>query len=360
MKPFTSFDTGARYANPGRLFAAFLFAILLFIGGASCFAQSNTTISGTLEIRFDTRTKAGPRDKYALNLNVCDSALFRGGIEYLPFVIGTVRDTPGALDYDLSCDVVNPKNRAQTANVGKLFGTVPVDGKNVYHFSDGSLQMRILPRGTSKGFDSKVTGLALGKPPQNNSTFTRMKQEAISFSKSVKGKVATVIVSKYDKMEFRSHVLAAGPVQVYPEVTVNGGMLYDYARSAWYFRDVTASYAVDGRQLMDKITGTVRWVEAPDRKKSGRGQYEFDIRFNEPAASEGTVFATAQDESAIFDTDTSIPSLTGTMKYVDTMSGDSVIASSVAIDLVGNNLTKQQAMLMAKLLLSAIVPLNAE
>jgi hypothetical protein len=49
------------------------------------------------------------------------------------------------------------------------------------------------------------------------------------------------------------------------------------------------------------------------------------------------------------------------MSYKDTMSGDVVAASSVKVALVGNQMTKQQAMYMFKqLFLSAIVPLNAE
>lgn len=341
-----------------------LFSLIAFAMVSISMAQTNppTFIKGTLDIRFGTRTKSAPTDKYTINVNVCNSALFRGTVDAKPFVKGYVSDDKGSLTYDIGCDVVNPKNPSQTRNVGKLFGTVPVDGNNVYRFTDGNLRISVLGMGTAKGFDSKFNGLALGKPPVNNSVFASLKQQAISLTKTTSnGKTVGITVTKYDKMEFQNHVLAAGPVQVYPEVNVNGTMLYDYARSAWYLQNVTAVYAVDGRQLADKLTGNIRWVESPTRKTTGEGQYEFDIRLNEPVGGEAAVFAGAQDESSFFEVDNSVSSLIGTMKYKDSMSGDSVVASNVVIDLIGNKLTKQQAMYLCKLIvMSTIVPLNAE
>jgi len=168
-------------------------------------------------------------------------------------------------------------------------------------------------------------------------------------------------VSKYDKMEYQQHVLAAGPVQIYPEVTVNGSLIYDYGRSAWYFQNVTVSYTVEGRQMSDKLTGNIRWVESANRKSTGEGEYQFDVHVNEPLPNEAAVFAAPSDESAFFATDDAVSALVGTMKYKDTMRGDDAIASDVAIDLTGNKLTKQEAMCLCKLLIfSTIVPMNSE
>ena len=73
------------------------------------------------------------------------------------------------------------------------------------------------------------------------------------------------------------------------------------------------------------------------------------------------MFATSTDESAFFATDNLISALVGTMKYKDTMSGESVTSSAVSIALTGNKLTKQQAMYLCKLLfMTAVVPLNSE
>jgi len=347
---------------------ASLFAAVLAI---SAFAQTPalpqkpTFIKGDLNIRFNTRKtedgkiKEGVTDVYTLNVNVSDSSLFRGTIEQRPTIPGTfgVAQT-GQLTYALDCDVINPANTSQTRNVGKLFGTIPVDQNNVYRFSDGAVRVSVFGIGAAKGFESKFSGLALGKPPaKSEGIIDKMKKE-LSFTNS---KGVAISVTKYDKMEFQQHVLASGPVQIYPEVTVNGSLIYDYGRSAWYFQNVTVAYAVEGRRMLDTLTGNIRWVESPNHKSNGEGEYQFDIRVNEPPPSEAAVFAAPSDESAFFATDDLIASLVGTMKYKDTLNGDSVVASSVTIGLTGNKLTKQQTMYLCKLLfLSAVVPLNAE
>jgi hypothetical protein len=352
-----------------RLISSLAAALLV----ASAFAQApvaqDTFIKGDLNIRFNTRqlngdekVRVGATDIYTLNINVANSSLLRGTIEarpYLSSTFGTAQS--GQLTYALDLDVVNPKNPAQTRNVGKLFGTVPVDEKNVYRFMDGNVKVSVFPIGTAKGFDSKFGGLALGKPPAKSGFFATVKQDALSVVKNVKGQAKSIAVTKYDKMEFQTHVLPAGPVQIYPEVTVSGTMVYDYGRSAWYFQGVTASYTVDGKRIQDSLSGNIRWVEAANRKTSGLGEYQFDIRVNEPAPTEAAVFAPAADESAFFESDNTLSALVGTMKYKDSMVGDSVTSSTVSVDLHGNRLTKQQTMYLAKLLfLTSIVPLNAE
>jgi hypothetical protein len=336
------------------------------------FAQTPaaTFIKGDLNIRFNSRQlnsegkqREGITDVYTLNVNVSDSALYRGTIEQRPAIAGTFgASQTGQLTYAIDCDVVNPKNPAQSRNVGKIYGVAPVDQNNVYHFADGAVRMSVFPIGAAKGFDSKFGGLALGKPPvKSEGLFAKMQKEALNITRSVNGKATSIAVTKYDKMEFQGLVLAAGPVQIYPDATVNGSMIYDYGRSAWYFHNVSVSYSVDGRALQDKLTGNIRWVEAPNRKTSGEGEYQFDVRVNEPPPSEAAVFATATDESAFFATDDLISALVGTMKYKDTMSGDTITSSAINVALTGNKLTKQQAMYLCKLLfMTAVVPLNAE
>ncbi len=336
-------------------------------------AQTNkpTFIKGGLEIKYPTRTqvesngkpKPGVSDNYLLNLNVSDSALFRGTITHTPAISGLIGITqPSALNYIIECDVVNPANPAQTKNIGRLSGMVPIDTQGVYRFADGTLNMSVYATGRSQGLESKFSGLAAGKPPQKSVGFVEfLKKEAIQVKKQVQGKIVTVIVKKYDKMTFSNHTLAAGPVSIYPEIQINGEMLYDYARYAWYFQNVTLSYVVDGRTATDKLTGNIRWVESPQRKTDGKGEYQFDVRVNEPPPNESAVFATASDENSFFQTDDAVAALVGTMKYKDTLSGDVVSSSSVTVDLQGQKLGRQQTMNLCKLLLlSAIVPLNAE
>jgi hypothetical protein len=138
-------------------------------------------------------------------------------------------------------------------------------------------------------------------------------------------------------------------------------MIYDYDRSAWHFQNVTAGYVADAKRSLDTLTGNIRWVESPQRKLNGEGEYQFDIRVNEPPPSEASVFNGPADESAFFSESAAVPSLRGTMKYKDTMVNGQVTASVIQIDLKGEQLTKQQAMYFAKMLLmSCVVPLNAE
>jgi len=322
-----------------------------------------TFIQGGIDIRYNSRNQRnapGVVDRYTLYANVNNSVAFSGSIVQTPRIMsaGFISKNlvqKGKLDFDISCDVINPKNTNQTRNVGKIFGEVPVDENNIYRFENGTARIIVLPLGVAKGFESKFRGLALGKPPvKSQSSIDKLVSEAVNITKNINGKAVKIAIAKYDKMGFQSHILAAGPVQIYPESTVNGDMLYDYARSAWHFQNVSILYSVDGKRLEDKLTGTVRWVE-------NANEYQFDIRVNEPPPSEAAVFAGASDESAFFETDTSIPSLTGVMKYKDTKAGDTVTASQVTINLVGNKLTKQQSMNLFKLIiLSSIVPINAE
>lgn len=322
-----------------------------------------TFIKGDLGIKFNTRTqldgdkpKAGVADVYTLNVNVSNSARFQGTIEHKPTIKGMVGiSQPGQIAYAINLDVVNPNNPAQTRNIGNLYGTVPIDPQNIYHFEFGEPKVSVFGAGSAKGFDSKFTGQAAGKPPADSGgMLDRLKKEALSITKNIGGKTVALTVTKYDKMEFKGHVLAAGPVQIYSEVTINGGFVYDYARTAWFFEGVTATYSVDGSLRADKISGNIRW-------DSARSEYQFDIRINEKLATEASVFSGTTSEADFFAVDSTVESLTGTMKYKDTTSGEITTSSAVTVDLVGNKLTKQQTMYLCKLLfLSSIVPLNSD
>ncbi|MGV3659945.1 MAG: hypothetical protein ACO1TE_07165, partial [Prosthecobacter sp.] len=83
-----------------------------------------------------------------------------------------------------------------------------------------------------------------------------------------------------------------------------------------------------------------------------------------PSSTEADAFKSANDEEAFFAVDNSIPSLTGTIAYVDTMAKvggeDSVSASKITYQLDANQLTKQQIMNFIKLWLIGIGPTNDE
>lgn len=319
-------------------------------------------VTGSLTIDYRTRRAPGTEgvsDLYTLNLNVANSAAFKGTIAHLPFIKNTLtKNQAGRVSFDVELEVVNPANPRQTRPVGKMFGFAPIDEANVYQFGEGGgIKVAVFPIGAARGFESRFNGQALAKPPAA-SGWAKIKKEAVTL---VSGKGGRITLTNYDKMEFRNHVLPAGPVQIYPETTVSGTIFYDYGRSAWHFNNVTFVYNADGKRASDVLTGSIRWIEAKNRRQTGEGRYEFDIRVNEPPPSESAVFGAVADESSFFTVDASLPSLTGTLTYKDTFSGETVVGSVVQIDLKTSQLSKAQAMYLAKaLLLSAIVPLNAE
>src|SRR5688572_14725274 len=130
------------------------------------FAQqppAETFVKGEATIRFNTRTstdsdgkpREGVTDKYTLKVNVSNSVQLRGTVEATPYVSKLVGSSQKAkLDYLIECDVINPKNPDQTRNIGRMFGMVPVDEKNVYHYDEGNLKTVVFPVGTAKGFES--------------------------------------------------------------------------------------------------------------------------------------------------------------------------------------------------------------
>jgi len=340
-------------------------------------AQTNTPlfIKGNMNIKYNTRQSPpgtkGIQDEYDINLSVANSILFHGKITDRPQIIdGWINKTvvqPRSLKYDVACDIMNPKNPAQVKkNVSKLSGFVNIASSGEYNYS-GGLGFNVLDR--LAGSDSKFSGVAAGKPlirPAN--WLETLQRQTVNITRTVNGKTMTVALKKYDKMEFRSLVLAAGPIPLYSDATVNGEMLYDYDKNTWFFNNININYsttAASGENIIksDRITGTIRWVEDENRKANGKGEYQFDVRVNEPLTSESAAFAaaTTADESAFFSSDVSAPGLSGTMKYQDTLKGETTVASVVTIDLVGNNITKQQLMILNKIIIFvSVIPMNAD
>jgi len=340
------------------------------IGATAQTTNTPLVIKGNIDINYNTRQQPGVknvRDVYNVNVNVANSALFTGTITDTPQIIeGLISKSvtqKRSLNYDINCDVVNPKNPTQTRNVGRMYGKVGIDSDGTYRYDAGNLTVDILPIGNAGGFSSKFTGTALGKPLGRPANFLdNLKCQTVNITRNINGKTMTVALKKYDKMEFRQHVIGAGPVAIYQPVTVNGEMLYDYDKSCWFFNNVTMQYADNGMVKIDRLSGTIRWVESKQRKQNGEGEYQFDIRVNEPPPSATAAFETkATDESAFFETDTTVPALSGTMKYKDTLRGETTMSSKVTIDLVGNNITKQQVMSLNKVIIfSSVVPMNAD
>jgi hypothetical protein len=343
---------------------------LLFALSVSAQTNSALFIKGDLNIKYNTRQNPpgtkGIQDTYDININVGNSALFRGKMTDHPQIIEGMFTKSivqaRSLKYDIACDVVNPKNVAQTRNIGRMYGFVPITSEGVYDYDKGNLVVDILPMGNAGGFTSKFTGQAAGKPLVRPANWADQLRETVNINRLVNGKPMSVSLKRYDKMDFRQVVLAQGPIQIYQPVTVNGQMLYDYDKECWFFNNFTVQYADAGVVKIDRVTGTIRYVKDKDYAVNKLSQYEFDVRVNEPIADGGGAFSAPTDESAFFSSDASVPGLTGTMKYKDTVNAaGTTLASAVAIDLNGNNITKQQVMVLGKVIIFAsVIPMNAD
>lgn len=352
---------------------------------------ANPKITGKREIRFSTRTdrdgdapKAGVVDVYTDEMNVANVYSYQGQIQHLPTIFSSVlgRETQQAeLKYDMIMNSHNPKNPAQKMAVGKMVGTVKINKEGEYQYNSGNLRMMIDTKGKVQGFTSPFTGTAQGIPPTNASWLANRKADVAKAKKTITkvtgGKTTELVLTKYDPMRFPQITMAAGPEAYLVVTNVTGDMIYDYDHSAWHFDNVVISYEVDdlntpGKKIpfRDVLTGNIRWVPNPQRLTNGEGQYEFDIRVNapDPGKSAGAAFESASTGS-FWDTDPTIPCLTGTVKYKDTIrrnsTGDeediTVTSSSIAIDLTGNQLNVQQLSYLDRLLNQVcVVPMNSE
>jgi hypothetical protein len=167
-------------------------------------------------------------------------------------------------------------------------------------------------------------------------------------------------------MKFENLTLAKGPVETYPRTVVNGRLDYDYETGNWFTDGIRFKYSFNGKDYDDVVTGSIKWVEDPNRASNGKGQYEFNLRFNEEknksAKSEADAFKGLSDEEKFFAVDNTVPCLTGTVSYVDTMvaGSEQPSASKVSYKLDANKLTKQQIVNFFKLWLVCIGPTNDE
>ncbi len=346
-----------------------------------------TFIRGDMQINFNSKVNPGPtaKDVYTLNINVCNSGGFHGTITDTPLIMGgyitKAVTRPRSLYYDLSCDVMNPKTgQVIGKNISHLCGRVPIGLDGVYNYNSGDLQFSVLDK--RAGSDSKFSGLAAGKPLNRpEDWFTKVKLAPVYITRQINGKKQQVVVTKYDKMEFQQLTLAAGPIPMYQTATANGELYYDYKKEEWFIKEVNVNYSIpapDGSGYVpkvDRLTGTIRWMPDAHRATSGLGQYVFDVRVNEPIPNEMSASSAAvSDEAAFTEVDTSVPALTGSMSYKDSFKQGTVdavndptgknattLTSAVTIDLSGNGITKQETMILGKMLIFvSVVPVNSD
>ena len=340
-------------------------------------------IAGTMEIQFNTRTNqdtsgdlvegspaVGAMDVYRFNLAVAKTSEFEGQVTRQPnLYTKTLRRLKqgAALGFNVNLSVRNPRDLKQKRAIGKMVGGVPVDEKTGAYVLDASgfkdvspLRIAIDTVGQQQGFSDNFAGRIYGKAEKKDSL------AGYSYKRLVGGKTVEVKVQKVDPMRFENVQLAKGPATVYPRTTVNGRLDYDYETGNWLTDGIKFRYNLNGQDVEDVVTGTIKWVEDPDRATNGKGHYEFNLRFNEeknqPAKSEAAAFENQSAEEAFFAVNEDLPSLTGRIEYVDTFisGGTTPSSSKVTYHLKANKLTRQQVMNFAKLWLLCLSPTNDE
>ncbi len=372
--------------NPARFPAAACGLMILLQTAALAPAQEpellteDGVIAGTMEIQFNTRLSEdnsgelaegsaakGVQDKYAFSLRVAKTTEFAGEIVRQPnLYTKTMRKLVqgAALGFDVTLNVLNPRDLKQKKAVGKWVGVVPIDtASGAYNLAGGVKEERPLrfavdTVGAAKGFTDAFAGRLVGKAEKKESL------ASYTFRRVVGNKTVEIVVKRSDPMRFDNIELAKGPAETYPRTLVSGRLDYDYETGNWYTDGIRFRYNLNGRDMEDVITGSIKWVEDPARATNGKGQYEFNLRFNESqhqsAAGESAAFESLSDEDAFFAVDDSIPSLTGVIEYVDSGDMDAPSASKVTYNLRANKLSKQQIMNFFKLWMLCVGPTNDE
>jgi hypothetical protein len=352
-------------------------------GGSEQLLTEEDVIAGTMDIQFNTRTSqdssgkfaegspaAGVTDNYKFTIGVAKTTEFEGTVTRQPNLYSKTlrrREQGAALGFNINLAVRNPRDLKQKRTIGKMVGGVPVDEKSGAYLLDGGgvqgvspLRMVIDTAGAQQGFTDNFGGRIYGKAEKKDNL------AGYTYKRLVGNKQVEFKVTKVDPMRFENAVLAKGPAGIYPRTTVNGRLDFDYETGNWLTDGIRFRYALDGKDVEDVITGTIKWVEDSNRSTNGKGHYEFNLRFNEeknrPAKGEDAAFQESNAEEAFFAVDEDLPALTGRIEYVDTFipGGDTPSSSKVAFHLKANKLTKQQVMNFWKLWLLCISPTNDE
>lgn len=339
-------------------------------------------IAGTMTIDFDTRIKKdtsgdlkegsaalGAKDKYTFQFQVAKTTEFNGFVTRQPNLYSKLvqrRKQDAQLFYQVDLAVLNPKDLKQKRNVGRWVGTVPIDaGSGAYLLDGGSknespLRISVDAVGKAPAFEDRFAGRMLAKAEKKDGL------ASYNYKRLIGNKTVEIVVKKSDPMRFDNLVLAKGPAEIYPRTIVSGRLDYDYETGNYFADNIRFKYNLDGADYEDVITGTIKWVEDPDRATNGRGYYDFNLRFNEEknksATSETAAFDKMSGEDAFFAVDNSIPCLTGRVSYVDDIPSGSDLpnSSKVTYALHANKLSKQQVMNFFKLWLIAVGPTNNE
>lgn len=341
----------------------------------------DNVIAGSMDIDFGTRTNLdtsgdlkkgsaalGAKDTYRFTIDVAKTTEFMGTVTRQPNLFTRTlanRRQEALLTYSIDLSVRNPNDLKQKRAVGKWVGTVPIDtASGAYNLAGGAakespLRISVEAAGSQKSFQDLFSGRLVGKAEKKDTLAN------YTFKRIVGKRTVTIEVKKSDPMRFDNIILAKGPAETYPRTTVSGRLDYDYETGNWYTDGIRFSYSHNGHEITDLVTGSIKWVEDPNRSSNGKGYYEFNLRWNEEKhqtpTTEAAAFDAMTEEDAFFAVDDSVPCLTGRITYQDTMNAEGVPTSSkVTYNLNANKLTKQQVMNFFKLWMIGIGPTNDE
>jgi hypothetical protein len=343
----------------------------------------NDVIVGTMDIAFNTRTRLdssgdlkpgspgiGVKDIYKVDLVVAKTTQFAGEITRQPNLFTKTLQRSkqqAALGFNLDLAVMNPADLKQKRSVGKWVGTVPIDvASGAFNLGAGDaagesrLRIDVNAIGRQAAFKDFFQGRLVGKAEKKENL------ASYSYKRLVGTKTVEIKVAKADPMRFEAIELAKGPAESYPRTSVNGRLDYDYETGNWFTDGIRFRYTLNGKEIEDIVTGSIKWVEDPNRDTNGKGHYEFNLRFNEEknksATDESAAFEKMSSEEAFFFVDDSVPALTGRIGYADTFvpGSDTPASSKVTFNLNANKLSKQQVMNFFKLWMLCVGPTNDE
>lgn len=375
------------WTKPARVVPTRLLALMLAGAiGSTALAQDELkgkdAITGTMTIDFKTRTTPdssgelaegsaaiGAQDKYTFDLTVAETVNFSGTIVRQPNLYSKmIRKIKqgAALGFNVGLSVVNPKDMKQKKSVGKWVGNVPINtDTGAYELAgakapDRPLRIAIDSVGQQKAFEDMFAGRLVGKAEKKENL------ASYTYKRVIGEKTVEIVVKKSDPMRFDNVELAKGPSDNYPRTIVNGRLDYDYETGNWFTDGLRLKYNLNGKDMEDVLTGSIKWVPDANHDTNGKGYYDFNLRFNEDknksTKGESAAFEKMSSEDAFFVVDDSVPCLTGRIEYEDTMiSGkDQPSMSKVTYKLEANKLNKQQVTAFAKLWLLAVGPTNDE
>lgn len=336
-------------------------------------------IAGMMTITFKTRTNLdtsgdlkegspaiGAQDQYNFQLAVAKTTLFNGDIFRQPRLYSSIlkrTKQDARMSFNTYIAVLNPADLKQRRDVGKWVGEVKVDpATGAYDLGAGESPMRVAidAVGKAQSFADRFNGKLIGKAERKESL------TGYTYRRIIGDKTVEITVQKTDPMRFDNIELAKGPAEAYPHTFVNGRLDYDYETGNWLTDGIHFKYQLNGKDYDDVVTGSIKWIEDPQRTANGKGHYDFNLRFNEdrnkPATGEAAAFASMSQEDAFFAVDSAIPCLTGRVDYVDTFlpGGTTPGASKVSYHLNANRLSKQQIVSFFKLWMICVGPTNDE